>query len=348
MKKRRLGKSGFDVSEIGFGAWALGGGWGDQKDEDSRAALRRYLDLGGNFIDTAQAYGDGRSERIIGEVLRETRAGAVVATKLPPRKGRWGPPSWTPLDEVFPPRYVVEGVDFSLQNLRAERIDIYQLHTWCETWNTADELLAALEKLKKDGKVAAVGISTTESYPECVIGALRTGVIDSLQVIFNLFEQHPRDSIFPVCREEDVGIIVRVPFDEGVLTGKFTAGTTFSETDFRRHYFRGNNLAASIERVEVLRRWKEANYPDGTLADLALAWVLSHDDVGSVIPGIRNVRQADLNTAAAKMPRLSAETLRDLKKYAWRRNPWVDDLPMLADLRDLPEADLPGVARTGW
>lgn len=348
MKKRRLGKSGFEVSEVGFGAWALGGSWGEQKDADSRAALRRYLELGGNFIDTAQAYGDGRSERIIGDVLRDAGADAVVATKLPPRKGRWGPPSWTALEEIFPPAYVVDGVDFSLKNLGVERIDVYQLHTWCETWNTADSLFAALEKLKKEGKVAAVGISTTESFPECVVGALRTGVIDTLQVIFNLFEQHPRDTIFPVCREEDVGIIVRVPFDEGVLTGKFTADTKFSDTDFRSLYFRGGNLAASVERVEVLREWKEANCPDGTLADLALAWVLSHDDISSVIPGIRNVRQADLNTAAAELPRLSAEHLRDLKKYAWRRNPWVEELPRLEELRNLPEADLPGVARAGW
>lgn len=348
MTRRPLGGSGLDVSEIGFGAWALGGSFGPQSDDDSRAALRRYLERGGRFVDTAQAYGDGRSERVIGEVVRETGADVVIATKLAPRKGRWSPPSWTPLEEVFPLDYVVEGVEYSLRHLAVERLDLYQLHTWCETWNTSDDLFATLERLKTSGKVRAIGISTTESYPECVIGALESGVVDSVQVIFNLFEQHPRETILPACERHGVGVIARVPFDEGALTGKFGPETRFGSDDFRSIYFREGNLAATVERVERIRAWKEERWPHGSLADLALSWVLSHREVTSVIPGMRRPEQVDLDTRAAGLPRLTVEELRDLRRFAWRRNPWAERLPRLEDLRRLPEPDVPGVARSGW
>ena len=332
MEYRILGSSKLRVSEIGYGAWALGGSWGQQSDEDSRDALRRYIELGGNFIDTAQAYGDGRSERVIAEVSSRDERGCRGRHQTPPRKGRWGPPSWTPLEKIFPVDYVVEGVEFSLRNLGVECLDVYQLHTWCESWSTADDLFAVADRLKRQGKIRAFGISTTESFPECVLGELRTGAVDTLQVIFNLFEQHPRETLFPTCQEFDVGVIVRVPFDEGVLTGKFTADSTFPADDFRRHYFRGQNLRAAVERVDVIREWQEQELPDLSLADLALAWILSHEAVGTVIPGIRNISQAEKNLAAAALPRLTAAQLNAVSRFAWRRNPWAEDLPTLEDL----------------
>ncbi|MFB3784779.1 MAG: aldo/keto reductase [bacterium] len=332
MKTRRFGKLGWEISEIGFGAWAIGGWWGAQDDRESLAALHKYLDVGGNFIDTAQAYGEGRSERLIGQVLKERKERIYVATKLPPKDRVWSPPSWTPYTRTFPLDYIREGVETSLKNLGTDCIDMYQLHTWCETWNTVDEIFELGENLKKQGKIRAFGISTTESYPECVIGALQTGAIDTLQVIFNLFEQHPRETLLPVCRQLGVGTIIRVPYDEGSLTGKYKGDETFPEEDFRSIYFHGDNLKASVQRVEKIREWADVNLPGMPLAELALRWVLSHAEVNTVIPGIRNLRQAELNTAPSDGRLLSGAHLRELKKFAWRRNPWVEDLPLLEEV----------------
>ena len=332
MKTRRFGRMGWKVSEIGFGAWAIGGWWGDQSDDESLAALHRYLDLGGNLVDTAQSYGEGRSERLIGQVMKDHNERIYVATKLPPIDRVWSPPSWTPFTKTFPIDYIIRGVETSLKNLRRDCIDVYQLHTWCETWNTADEIFETAEKLKKQGKIRAFGISTTESHPECVIGALKSGSVDSLQLIFNLFEQHPRETILPICRELDVATIIRVPYDEGALTGKYNGNETFPEDDFRSIYFRGDNLKATVQRVQKISEWAEQNLPGISLAELALRWVLSHAEVDTVIPGIRNVRQAELNTAPSDGHRLSDDQLRDLRRFAWRRNPWKEELQDLNEI----------------
>ncbi|MBI1387658.1 MAG: aldo/keto reductase [bacterium] len=332
MKFRKFGRMGWEIAEIGFGAWALSGEWGDQNDAESLAALRKYLELGGNFIDTAQAYGDGRSERIVAQALKDYKERVYIATKLPPKNKIWNPPSWMPYEKAFPADYIVQGVEFSLKNLGVECLDIYQLHTWCENWNCVDEIFNAAEKLKKDGKIHAFGISTTESFPEQVIPALQTGVVDSLQVIYNLFEQHPAYTIFPVCKQQDVFVIARVPFDEAVLTGKFKGDETFDSSDFRSIYFRGNNLKAAVQRVEKIKQWAQSNVPGMSMPELALRYCLSSDEVSTVIPGIRTERHAVLNTAPSDGVKLSNEQLKDLVRFAWRRNPWVDDLPLLEEL----------------
>lgn len=329
MEHRVFGRTGWEVTEIGFGAWGLSGEWGAQDDSESIAALHKYLDLGGNFIDTAQAYGSGRSERIIGQVLKERREEIFVATKLPPKNGHWAPPSWTPLEKSFPLDYIEKEVETSLTNMGIDCIDLYQLHTWCETWNTRDDLFAVLEKLKTSGKVKYTGISTTEGYPECVIPALKTGIIDSLQLIFNLFEQHPRDTLLPLCHKHHIGVIVRVPFDEASLTGKFQGDERFAKDDFRSIYFRKNNLKHTVERVEKIKEWANQNVPGMSLPELALRFVLSHEDVDVVIPGIRTPRHAELNTAPSDGIRLPEKQMKELKAFAWRRNPWDEDLAPL-------------------
>lgn len=332
MKFRPMKRLGWNIAEIGFGAWALGGEWGDQNDDESIAALRKYLELGGNFIDTAQAYGDGRSERLVAEALKSHSERVYIATKLPPKNHIWNPPSWTPWQNAFPVDYIVEGVETSLKNLQVDCIDMYQLHTWCETWNNVDEIFDTAMRLKKDGKIHAFGISTTESFPEQVIPALKTGVVDTLQVIYNLFEQHPSYTIFPTCDEQDVFVIARVPFDEAALTGKFKGDESFADDDFRSIYFRGDNLKATAQRVEKIKAWAEANVPGMPMPELALRYTLSNATVGSVIPGIRNVRHAELNTAPSDGSLLSREQVKDLVQFAWRRNPWKEDLLMLEDL----------------
>lgn len=332
MKRRRFGKLGWDISEIGFGAWAIGGDdWGKQEDNESLQTLRAYLEKGGNFIDTAQAYGNGHSERLVGQVVQDFDERIFIATKLPPKNGIWNPPSWTPVEEAFPKDYILRGVEFSLKNLGVECVDVFQLHTWCETWNIADEIFEAGEQLKREGKIIGYGISTTESFPEQVIPALKTGVIDSLQFIFNLFEQHPTYTLLPTCEEMNVATIARVPFDESALTGKYSGDETFADGDFRQIYFRGKNLKATVQRVEAIRAWKDEHLPNMPMAELALRWTLSHQEVDSVIPGMRNLRQVELNTAPSDGIPLSEEHLRELKRFAWRRNPWIEDLRMLEE-----------------
>jgi aryl-alcohol dehydrogenase-like predicted oxidoreductase len=332
MKTRRFGRLGWDISEIGFGAWAIGGWWGKQEDSESLAALHKYIDLGGNFIDTAQHYGFGRSEKLVGQVLKEREEEIYVATKLIPKDEVWSPPSWTPFTKTFPVDHMVEGVEKSLKNMGIECIDIYQLHTWCETWNTCDEIFSTAEKLKKEGKIRAFGISTTELFPECVIGALRTGTVDTLQVIFNIFEQHPRDTLLQVCKEKDIASIIRVPFDEASLTGKFQGDEKFDDDDFRSLYFRGNNLKATVQRVDIIKDWAAQKIPGMPMAEIALRWVLSHDTVNTVIPGIRSIRHAELNTAPSDGSYFSQELLREMQQFSWRRNPWEQDLPLLDDI----------------
>src|SRR5271169_3774873 len=250
MKFRKLGRTQLEVSEIGFGAWAIGGGWGPQNEADSVAALNRALDLGGNFIDTAAGYGDGRSERIISGVLKGRRESVVVATKTPPTPGPWPPSPYCVASERYPEKYLRENIEQRLRNLGTDRIDILQLHTWTRAWNRRPEPFEVLRKLKEEGKIRFVGVSTPEHDQNSVIGLMRDGWVDVVQVIYNLFEQEPAAELLPAAAETGVGIIVRVVFDEGSLTGKWTEATTFPEGDFRRSYFEGDRLPRSVARAE--------------------------------------------------------------------------------------------------
>jgi aryl-alcohol dehydrogenase-like predicted oxidoreductase len=240
MKYRRLGRTGYEVSEIGYGAWGIGGSmWIGARDDVSLKALNLAVDLGVNFIDTALAYGNGHSERIIGNLLKERSERIYVATKIPPMNLLWPAPDDARLSAVFPTRHIVESTETSLKNLRVDCIDLQQFHVWNDRWSTQDEWQAAIQKLKKEGKVRYFGISINDYQPENGIRAAETGLIDTFQVIYNIFEQAPQDRLFPYCRRKDVGIIARVPLDEGALTGKITESSTFPEGDWRNHYFSG-------------------------------------------------------------------------------------------------------------
>src|ERR1700722_14640925 len=230
MKYRTLGRTGLKVSEIGFGAWAIGGSWGKQSDDDSLDALRKALDLGVNFIDTAAGYGNGHSEQLIARVLKERggRDQVVVATKTPPAPGHWPPSPYCRAEERFGEKYLRENVEERLRNLGTDRIDVLQLHTWTRAWNENAAPLATLEKLRKEGKVRFFGISTPEQDQNCVVELMQRGLLDVVQVIYNIFQQEPAAQLLPVAQQANVGIIVRVAFDEGSLTGKFTAETKFA------------------------------------------------------------------------------------------------------------------------
>ncbi|HEY1848839.1 MAG TPA: aldo/keto reductase [Opitutaceae bacterium] len=320
MKLRQLGRLPLKVSEVGFGAWAIGGGWGPQSESDSVAALNRALDLGVTFIDTAAGYGDGRSERIIAGVLKGRRDSVVVATKTPPTAGPWPPSPYCSVSERYPERYLRENVEQRLRNLGTDRLDILQLHTWTRAWNRQPEAFAVLRKLKEEGKIRYVGVSTPEHDQNSVIGLMRDGWVDVVQVIYNIFEQEPAAELLPAAAETGVGIIVRVVFDEGSLTGKWNDGTTFPEGDFRRNYFAGDRLGRSVSRAgRVAETLRGSGY---SLPQAAIKFALAHGAVSTVIPGMRTVAQAEANCAVSELPDLPPDLARRLQPHNWLRGFW--------------------------
>jgi len=327
MKSRALGIHGPQVSEIGFGAWALGGQWGGQDDRESEAALRVALDAGVTFIDTAQGYGDGRSERIVGGVLKSRRGGSqdvFVATKTPPAEGPWPPSPYCRWQDRYSAAYLRQNVHDRLGNLGVERIDLLQLHTWTRAWNDDPQPLLVLRQLRDEGKINLIGISTPEQDQNCVIELMRSGLIDVVQIIYNVFDQESIAQLLPVAEETGTGVIVRVAMDEGALTGKYTADHVFAENDFRHRYFEGDRLARTVARVEAIRD-EVARYgllERYSMADVALKFALSPPSVSTVIAGIRNVDQAEKNTRVSELPDLPEALLADLRRHHWMRGVW--------------------------
>ena len=325
MRHRPFGKHSFSTSEIGFGAWAIGGSWGPQADADSLAALHRALDLGCNFIDTAAGYGDGRSEKLIARVLRERAAAGrkekvFVATKTPPAPGLWPPSPYCDATERYSEKYLRENIAVRCANLGTPRLDLLQLHTWTRAWNRNPAPFKILRQLQQEGHIGLIGVSTPEQDQNSVIDLMRGGWVDSVQVIYNLFEQEPAAELLEVARECGIGVIVRVVFDEGVLTGKFTADTRFAADDFRARYFEGDRLARAIAHAgEIQRDLAGTGY---TMAQAAIKFVLAHPAVSTIIPGIRSVAQAEANCGVSDLPLMPAALLEKLRRHNWRRGIW--------------------------
>jgi aryl-alcohol dehydrogenase-like predicted oxidoreductase len=286
MHYRTLGRTDLSVSEIGFGAWAIGGGWGPQTESESIEALHKAFDLGVNFIDTAAGYGDGRSERIIGKVLKERRETIYVATKTQPAPGPWPPSPYCRADERYAENYLRQNIEERLRNLGTDCIDLLQLHTWTRAWNREPIPLKTLQKLRDEGKIRYIGLSTPEHDQNSVIELMRAGYLDAVQVIYNIFEQEPAAELLPVAAEYNVGIIVRVAFDEGVLTGKYEVDSQFPADDFRSAYFAGDRLQRAVERVEKIK--KDIAGSGLNMPQVALKFALAPSAVSTVIPGMRN------------------------------------------------------------
>lgn len=301
---------------MGYGLWGMGG-WTGSDDAESIAALHRSIDLGCTFFDTALAYGNGKSEQLLGQVLPAHRdKPLVVATKVPPKNGKWPATPEYALSDVFPVDWVIQCTETSLKNLGVERLDVQQLHVWTDEWAEQDEWMEAIQTLKKSGKVRAFGISINRWDPTNIIDALRTGLVDSVQVVHNIFDQHPEDILFPLCQEMGVAIIARVPLDEGSLTGTLTKDTRWPEGDFRNIYFPPDKLAAAVDRVDKLR----GEVPGGmTLPDMALRFILSHPAVSTVIPGMRKARHVEANMACGDGQGLPADLVARLRPYRWNR-----------------------------
>jgi aryl-alcohol dehydrogenase-like predicted oxidoreductase len=316
---RKLGRTGLRVSEIGYGAWGIGGRqWLGGSDDESLAALRRALELGINFIDTALAYNEGHSEQLIARVLRETGAAAIVATKVPPKNRIWPAQPGTPIEEVFPYDYVIESTETSLRNLGAQTIDLQQFHVWNPEWLTSEAWRRAIEDLKRSGKVRYFGISINDHQPDSALAAIETGLVDTVQVIYNIFDQSPETNLFPLCQKHDIGVLARVPLDEGALTGAITESTEFDPSEFRAMYFRGDRKRQVAERVAALQA-DLADVP-GTLADIALRFSVTHPAVSSSIPGMRRVRNVEANCRVTAAGPLDSQVVARLKNHAWNKN----------------------------
>jgi len=312
------------VSEIGFGAWAVGGGWGKQQDAESKLVLNTAIDRGVNFIDTAAIYGDGHSERVIADVLKDRSEEVFVATKSPPADGPWPPSPTCRWQDRYSAAYLRDNINERLQNLGVERLDLLQLHTWTRAWNDDPQPLMVLHRLRDEGKINLIGVSTPEHDQDCVIQLMRNGLVDVVQVIFNLFHQEPMAQLLPVAAETGTGVIVRVALDEGVLTGKYSADHHFPEDDFRHHYFAGDRMQRSVERAEAIRKDIAAFglEEDYTMADVALKFALSRPEVSTVIAGMRNVQQVEQNTRTSQLRDLPADMLTRLERHNWRRGVW--------------------------
>jgi aryl-alcohol dehydrogenase-like predicted oxidoreductase len=318
MQYRTFGRTGWEVSEIGYGMWGMAG-WTGSESEEVNSALNKAVELGCNFFDTAWAYGDGLSEEILNALLKRHAAKKLyVATKIPPKNRKWPSKKEFRLKEVFPADYIIEYTEKSLKNLGVETIDLQQFHVWEDGWAGEDEWKEATTKLTQQGKVSAWGISINRWEPDNSLQTLETDLISAVQVIYNIFDQAPEDNLFPLCRKLNIGVIARVPFDEGTLTGTMTKETTFPEDDWRSTYFVPENLNPSIDHADALRPLIPAGM---TMPEMALRFILSNPDVSTTIPGMRKIKNVIANMHAGDGKALNEDLLKELKQHRWNREP---------------------------
>jgi aryl-alcohol dehydrogenase-like predicted oxidoreductase len=316
MRLRPFARTGWQVSDIGYGMWGLGA-WSGSDDNESLRSLERSIELGCNFFDTAWVYGDGRSEKLLGQVVRANSGRKLyVASKVPPKNRAWPAAPGSTVDDSYPPAHITEYVEKSLRNLGLECLDLMQLHTWNDNWVSDGRIPATFEKLKSAGKVRAVGISLNRWQPSNGVRAVRAGLIDSVQVVYNIFDQNPQDQLFPACRQQQVAIIARVPLDEGGLTGTLTRESRWPAGDWRNSYFTPPNLGETLRRVEALEKILP---PDMTLPELALRFILSSPDVATTIPGMRKRKNVEANLACSELGPLAPGLLAELRAHRWVR-----------------------------
>jgi aryl-alcohol dehydrogenase-like predicted oxidoreductase len=303
--------------------WGMGG-WSGSDDEESLRSLQRAVDLGCNFFDTAYVYGDGRSENLLGELVRANPGKRLyTATKVPPKNMQYPTLPEYSREECYPPEHIEEFLHKSLKNAGLERFDLLQLHTWNDDWAEQDGWSDMLDSLKRQGLIGASGISINRWEPWNGVKAVRSGKIDSVQVIYNIFDQNPEDELFPACEEMNVAVIARVPFDEGTLTGTLTKETTFPADDWRSKYFVPENLIPSVDRAEALRPLVPAG---SSLPEMALRFILSHPAVSTIIPGMRKIGHVESNIAASDAGPLPVDLVENLRDHKWVRKPapWSD------------------------
>ncbi len=318
MKYRRFGRTGWMVSEIGFGMWGMGS-WSGSDDQESLLALQRALDLGCNFYDTAWAYGAGHSEALLGRLVRANPGRRIyTATKIPPRNRKWPSRRTYTLDDCFPPDHIEEYVHKSLRSSGLESFDLIQFHTWEDSWCDDPRWSRKLDQLRREGLIGAVGISINRWEPWNGVKTVQSGLIDAVQVIYNIFDQNPEDELFVACAEHDVAVIARVPFDEGSLTGMLTRQSRWPEGDWRNSYFVPENLSASVDRADAL---KPLLQPGMSMTEMALRFILSNPAVSTTIPGMRKLKHVEANIAASDKGPLPEDLVARLRQHRWDRVP---------------------------
>ncbi len=322
MRYRTFGRLGWEISEVGYGMWGIAGGSGGFTDADYDTApqcLERALELGCNFFDTASSYGGGLSEQMLGRLLREHGDRRIyAATKIAPKNREWPPRPGDTLDDVFPPDFIRESVYKSLANMGVPRIDLMQFHVWEDRWAGDERWQTVMTDLKREGVIGGIGISVNRWEPANCLRAIDSGLIDTIQVIYNVFDQSPEDELFVRARQANVGIIARVPFDEGGLTGTLSADTVFPADDWRSTYFGAENLLPTVERAAALERILPAGM---TLPELTLRFILQDPAVSTVIPGMRQPRHVEANVAASDGRALPADLMAELRRHRWDRTP---------------------------
>ncbi len=318
MQYRTLGRTGWSIGEVGYGMWGMAG-WTGSEDEESMRSLERAVELGCNFFDTAYAYGEGHSERLLGALMRHhPEKKLYAATKIPPKNRIWPSRRGFKLDDVFPPAFIREMTERSIANLDVETIDLIQFHVWEDAWAHDERWQQTVDQLKRERLIRAVGISINRWEPWNGLETLRTGKMDTVQVIYNIFDQAPEDELFPLCEKLNIGVIARVPFDEGSLTGTLTKASHWPEGDWRNSYFVPENLNASVERADALKPVVPAGM---TMPEMALRFVLANKTISTVIPGMRKEGHVDTNLAVSDGRSLRPDLLRELGRHRWDRKP---------------------------
>jgi aryl-alcohol dehydrogenase-like predicted oxidoreductase len=318
MKYRKLGRTNWEVSEIGYGMWGLAS-WTGSDDDESAASLQLAVDMGCNFFDTAWAYGAGKSEKLLGELVRRNKHKKLyTATKIPPKNFKWPSRREYPLDECYPPEHIEEYVASSLKNSGLDSFDLVQFHTWEDKWLEDERAMNKMADLKSQGLFRTIGISINRWEPWNGVKAVRSGLIDTVQVIYNIFDQNPKDELFPACNEMNVGVIARVPFDEGTLTGTLTKDSKWPEGDWRNTYFVQENLNESVDRAEDLKKLLP---PDMTMPEMALRFILGEATVSTIIPGMRRKKHSMSNLLTSDSGPLPTDLMKALEKHRWERNP---------------------------
>ncbi len=318
MEYRKFGRTGWKVSEIGYGMWGLAG-WSGSEEKEYEKSLDYSVEQGCNFFDTAWGYGEGLSEQVLGQLMKRHASKKLYgATKIPPKNFQWPSKPEFKLEDCFPTAHIIEYTEKSLKNLGVECIDLQQFHVWEDSWSDKDEWKNAVEKLKKEGKVKHFGVSVNRWEPNNCLDTLKTGLIDAVQVIYNIFDQAPEDKLFPLCEKLDIAVIARVPFDEGTLTGKLTKDTVFPADDWRSTYFVPENLISSVEHADLLKAFttEEMDMPE-----MALRFILSNKVVSTTIPGMRKINHTKANLAVSDGQKLSLELLDELRGHRWDRTP---------------------------
>jgi len=325
MKYRRFGRTGWEVSEMGYGMWGMAS-WADSNDDESLRSLQAAVDHGVNFFDTAYAYGNGHSENLLGQLVRGNSGRRLyTATKIPPKTLQWPAPADSTLAQSFPSDHVEEYVHRSLKNAGLEQFDLMQFHTWSDEWMRDDRWFYKLDDLRSQKLINAIGISINRWEPWNGLRAVRSGQIDAVQVIYNIFDQNPEDELFPACREMNVAVIARVPFDEGTLTGTLTKDSKWPEGDWRNTYFVPENLIPAVEKANEIKKmldeWNREHETRITMPELALRFILNNPDVSTIIPGMRKLHHVEANVEASDAAPLPRELHEKLRRFRWVRKP---------------------------